>query len=127
MSPKKRPKYKKGSWGEPIFEGAEVDLENGGVRRYAVVAPWAEVAAFYEACFDGLKAAIHMRTEDKKAGPIFQCAIGPKCPEPFDFEALVVLTEPKDLKRKKRKPKLHIYVTSYNVPEDFGKESDGDG
>lgn len=122
---KKRPKYEKGSWNEPIYPGSEVDLENGGIRRYRIEkAEWEEVVTFFEACFANIKAAIHTRTEDPSAGPCFQCGIGPKCPEPFDFEALLVMYDPQTRKKKKRKPIIQVYVTSSNVPEDFGKESE---
>ena len=106
-------KFKTGSYGEPIFPDAEVEMEIASLRRYRVKAELEEVGRFYEAAIEEEKFVFGTWSEDPKAGRTFSVGVGPRC-KTYRFVAIVVMVDPKT--KKKKQPWIHILVTAPEAP-----------
>ena len=109
----KKEKYKVGSYGEPIFPDAELEMEVASLRRYRIKAELDEVGRFYERAVEDEKFVFSTWSEDPKAGRTFSIGVGPRC-KTYDFVAIVVMVDPKT--RKKQLPWIHILVTAPDPP-----------
>ncbi|MFT5430409.1 MAG: hypothetical protein ACI9OJ_001083 [Myxococcota bacterium] len=106
----KKPRFRRGPFGEAVFPGAEADLTMPTVVRYVTKADVPEIARFYEAVYGDARPHIQMVQEDDNGLPVFTLGVGPKYRGEGDFGAIVAMTDPATL--KKRRQLRHILITS---------------
>lgn len=99
-------KPKLGKYKDPIFPGAEIELEAGTLVRYATKGPFKDICRHFEVIYEGRKNIQTTRTE-ADGFPSFAVGKGPSAQD-VDFEAILVMVDPKT--KKKRKQRWHILV-----------------
>ena len=116
MADDKKPRFRRGPFGEAIFPGAEPDLTMETMVRYRTKATVREIARFYEAVYGDERP--HMQLDLSKDGDetLFVLGVGPKYKGESRIGAIAVMIDPKT--KKKRKQHTHIVVTSRSGYDD---------
>lgn len=110
MADQKKPRFRRGPFGEAVFPGAEPDLTMETMVRYRTDAEVGEIAQFYEAVYRDAAPHIQFTSEVSNGRPIFALSVGPKYRGDGQFGAIVAMTDPDTL--KKRRQHRHILITS---------------
>lgn len=106
----KKPRFRRGPFGEAIFPGAEPDLTMETMVRYRTKAEVDEVGRFFEAVYGDERPHMQMEMTEENGEPMFALGVGPKYKGEARIGAIVVMLDPAT--RKKRRKMRHILVTS---------------